>query len=123
MLTHRYRIWLIPLAAAVLLTGGCTRRGQDTRQPFDATAWRAQGDAHAPRHAMVDDLISSDRLKGLTRTQVVALLGEPTATDKFREWSMAYRLGGDRTYLPITPSWLVINLSEDQVTAFARTED
>lgn len=42
---------------------------------FEPAAWRA-GDGEL-RTKMVDDLVDSDRLNGLTAEQVIALLGEP----------------------------------------------
>jgi outer membrane protein assembly factor BamE (lipoprotein component of BamABCDE complex) len=112
-----------PLAAllAALLVTACS--GHHLAKRFDAVAWRAQDDAHPVRDAMVDDLVRSGRLKGMTRAQVVDLLGEPTPTDKFRDYDMVYWLGPDRTYTPIDSSWLVITLADGRVKDDQRIED
>lgn len=60
---------------------------------------------------MVQTLLTQHSLKGLSRSEVVELLGEPTPTDKWEEWDMIYVLGPTE-YTPIDHEWLVINLDE-----------
>ena len=56
--------------------------GAAVGRPFDAQVWRDQGNEPpalraAPRDAMVKDLIESKQLDGMTRSEVIDLLGEP----------------------------------------------
>ena len=60
---------------------------------------------------MVDTLVVQHPLKGLSRSEVVELLGEPTPTDKWDDWDMIYVLGPTE-YMPIDHEWLVLNLGE-----------
>jgi hypothetical protein len=46
-----------------------------------------------------------------TRSEVVALLGEPPATDYFRGFDLVYPLGPDRGFVAIDSEWLVIKLA------------
>jgi hypothetical protein len=60
---------------------------------------------------MVDSLMERRLLDGLTRPQVVELLGPPDATRKWRDWDLVYCLGPERNALiRIDCDWLVIRL-------------
>ena len=45
---------------------------------------------------MVDSLVKSRRLDGLTRAQVILLLGKPPKTGYFNDWPLVYWLGYER---------------------------
>jgi hypothetical protein len=68
---------------------------------------------------MVDDLIASGRLDGLTRAEVVALLGEPLPRGSFPAGAMYtdmhYYLGPERGLFPIDSEWLFIDLDAEGV--------
>ena len=93
------------------LTGPMSRcRGH---RGFDATAWRDPKQVYSPlaiRGCMVDDLIARRRLKGLTRAEVVALLGEPRPTAYFQNYDLVYWLGPERGWISIDSEWLVFRL-------------
>jgi hypothetical protein len=76
---------------------------------FNAAAWRRDqnGDSDARVH-MVDSLIASRRLDGLTRPQVISLLGPPCNCGYFSDWNLAYRLGMERGLMSIDSEWLLI---------------
>jgi outer membrane protein assembly factor BamE (lipoprotein component of BamABCDE complex) len=57
---------------------------------------------------MVDSLIRSRTLDGLSRSQVSALLGQPSSGEYFRDWDIVYRLGDERGLFRIDSEWLVI---------------
>jgi hypothetical protein len=57
---------------------------------------------------MVDDLLQHHRLRGLDRSGVVALLGEPPHTGYFREYDLVYWLGPERGLMSIDSEWLVM---------------
>ena len=124
----------VTLAAAVaLLVGLPVAVGPITRivaahsvvrpLPFDAEAWR-RGEPiegyRTVRSQMVDDLISSRRLAGLTRAEVEQLLGPPlhdvaSAGVDSRRWHMAYRLGLERHgYFSLDDEFLAIRLDETE---------
>jgi len=61
---------------------------------------------------MAEDLLKRGRLEGLTRGAVEKLLGPPTPTDRFPGAGMAYRLGLERSYMPVDYEWLVIHFDD-----------
>lgn len=89
-------------------------------QNFDAELWRNQEKVERdtmwpPRLCMVDDLMSSGRLDGLTRKQVVELLGPPH--DKSfpagaKNADIHYYLGPERGYIRIDSEWLLITFGD-----------
>ena len=69
---------------------------------------------------MVDDLLRDVPLKGRTRAEVVALLGEPKPTSYFKEYDLVYWLGPERGLMSIDSEWLVIRL--DSLGVVAQTD-
>ena len=85
------------------------------RLAFDAKAWRSRsadaGHDWPTRLRMVDSLMDRRLLDGLTRAQVVELLGPADDTSKWRDWDLVYHLGPERRALiRIDSEWLVIRL-------------
>ena len=90
-------------------------------QKFDAELWRNQEQVEhntmwPPRLCMVDNLMSSGKLKGLTRSQVVQLLGPPH--DKnfpggAMNCDIHYYLGPERGFIRIDSEWLFITLGDN----------
>ena len=83
---------------------------------FDAALWRDQVKAHAggdwpPRLCMVDDLIASRKLDGLSEEQVTELLGPP---DWIRDGNICYYLGPERGFIRIDSETLGITFSKDK---------
>ena len=109
----------ILLAAGLLLTAvlldGCSDRSS-SGTPFDQAVWLAgemvAPSPEAPRLSMADGLVSSRTLIGKTRTEVEAMLGPVTKTDKFRQYDLVYWLGASRGFMPIDSEWLVLRLDE-----------
>ena len=78
---------------------------------FDALMWRESSQySDTARVEMVDSLIRSRRLDGLSKAQVMELLGQPSDDGYFDEWDMVYRLGSERGLFRIDSEWLVIRL-------------
>jgi hypothetical protein len=104
------------LVAAVTLAACRTQPGSLPKS-FDSQKWK-EGEAaphttSAPRLQMADDLVASRALRGLRRDAVVALLGPPTRTDKWRNWDLVYWLGAERSYISIDSEWLVLRAGPD----------
>ena len=97
------------------------------RLPFDAATWRSRsadaGHEWPTRLRMVDALIDGRRLDGLTRQQVVDLLGpdDRTGTSKWPDWDLVYHLGPERGGMfSIDSEWLVIRLDSRGTVATYR---
>jgi hypothetical protein len=85
------------------------------RRSFDSAVWKREvlstrhGD-WPPRLCMVDDLLASGRLDGLTEPGVVALLGPP---DSKLAGDWYYHLGPERGFIRIDSESLVVGFGED----------
>ena len=80
---------------------------------FSQTQWSDSTLAYGPlavRGCMVDDLLARQRLRGATRREVVAMLGEPPETPYFRDYDLVYWLGPERSLMSIDSEWLVFRL-------------
>jgi hypothetical protein len=134
MFTRRRVVWMLAFVLGVPVTlyalavayfliasiGDYTHRLR-----FDSAAWRNRSadESHdwPARLRMVDDLRDRRRLDGLTREQVVELLGPADQTSKWRDWELVYHPGPERRGLfRIDSEWLVIRLDSRGKTATYR---
>jgi hypothetical protein len=76
-------------------------------------SWDEYLDPLHKRARMADGLKLGGGLAGKTRTEVVALLGEPPATSYFSEYDLVYQLGRDRTLFGMDSDWLAIRFGLD----------
>jgi hypothetical protein len=91
---------------------------------FDATEWKNADLEGRARADMLPDFLKRHHLKGMTRAEVVSLLGEPTATDKWDDADIVYVLGNDGTYFAIDNEWLLIDLDQhNRVISFKQVKD
>jgi hypothetical protein len=60
---------------------------------------------------MADWFLLTGRLIGLSRSEVVSLLGEPPEHGYFRSYDLVYQLGSERSFLGIDSEWLAIRLN------------
>jgi len=88
------------------------------REPFDSRVWQdpkqVEGDDPV-RLRMVDDLVRSKRLDYLRRADVEALLGNPPATEYFRDHDLVYWLGPERGRMSIDSEWLAIDFDKNGI--------
>ena len=93
-----------------------------SRKPFDSAKWKASlaTESDEPvRLRMVDHLLHTHTLRGLTRRQIEDLLGIPPATDYFQSYDLVYWLGPERGAFSIDSEWLAIRIGPDQRVAEA----
>lgn len=82
------------------------------KSSFNTERWLS---SISERVYMVDDLLSSNDLKGKSKSEVFELLGTPTETEYFRtETNIVYYLGNERGLIPIDSEWLVIDFDEGE---------
>jgi hypothetical protein len=112
--------WMLPLSAfflvgvcIVLLMSqiGTVQKERAQGVGFDQAKWNAKNDqGYAYRNRMISDLIANDKLKKLSKREVIALLGQPDRIDK---GYLFYRITQQRIgFLPVHTTTLVIKLDE-----------
>ena len=111
---------VLGLAAGILLAGfigiiawlffGPEIQERLQRRKFDAVEWRSADPSRTnTRTRMVDDLLRSGQLKGKSRAEVMALLGQPRPVPGYFERSdLVYRVGPERGFISIDSEWLVL---------------
>ena len=80
---------------------------------FDSSEWKNTGDQNQysyPRLKMADELISSHRLYGKSKEEVIELLGKASDEGYFLSYDLVYWLGPERSWISIDSEWLVIKL-------------
>jgi hypothetical protein len=88
------------------------------RRQFDAELWRKQAISEPdtmwpPRLCMVDHLISSGLLDGLSHDEVLELLGPPSQGIYLGDATYDYYLGPERGFIRLDSEWLLIAFGED----------
>jgi len=108
----------LAVLSAIQLLFGCSRHLPDGshKRPFDEVLWRsAQGleqdkASITPRQKMLGDLVAKNLL-GKTRTEVIALLGDPSnkMDPDGPGPALSYPTGFERgSYIRIDSEWLLI---------------
>lgn len=86
------------------------------RMPFDSAVWRsteATYSIESIRLRMVDDLLKTHPLVGLTRAEVESLIGPADDTEYFSNFDMVYFLGPERHPFAVDSEWLLISLDSN----------
>jgi len=92
---------------------------------FDSEAWKASlarddDDDNPVRLQMVDSLLDQYHLQGMSREQIVALLGKPPETRYFKDSDFVYWLGPERGAFRIDSEWLTIRFDQTKHVREAR---
>jgi hypothetical protein len=107
------RRWTIAVAIAACLLGGIVWHIRYPGRAFDVAAWDDPAQINeGVRQPMADRLIARDSPLGMTRAEVVRLLGEPL-TRSPSGWDLAYYIGPERGFISIDSECLVIRLGPD----------
>jgi len=92
--------------ALVLLIAASVRYVVLPGRRFDPVLWKNEEAPSAVRLRMADDLLDSGRMYGLTRSEVLSLLGERPETEYFKEYDFVYHVGPERgLWAPIQNGW------------------
>jgi hypothetical protein len=102
-----------------LLFGTPVVKDYASRTTFDSASWKAENrrGAEGVRVRMVDDLLRTHKLVGMSRGQLEGLLGVPPATEHFREYDYVYWLGPERGLFSIDSEWLVVRCGQGVVVS------
>jgi hypothetical protein len=90
---------------------------------FESAKWKASEadfEWDSLRLRMADSLLKTHPLVGLSKVEVIELLGEPDDTEHFRDYEMVYFLGLERNTMAIDGEWLAIDLDESDIVTGAR---
>jgi hypothetical protein len=99
-------------------------RGYFKRTEFVSKIWVNEADVQrGVRLLMVDNLIRTKRFDQMRRDQVIALLGPPTKTGKFRDAELVYWLGPERGLFSIDSEWLLIYMANGKVSRVSTVTD
>ncbi len=94
-----------------------------TRRPFDAALWKAPSSVHGESNdpvktRMVDDLLNRKILIGMSKEEVISLLGQPTQENYLSFDDFMYCLGQQRRgVLRLDSELLVISFIKDKAVA------
>ncbi|HMG47450.1 MAG TPA: outer membrane protein assembly factor BamE [Allosphingosinicella sp.] len=110
---------------ALALTATCAwHSGYLPVRPFDSAAWKQPADPDRTRIEMIDALLWTRDLHGMSRAEVERLLGRPPASLYFTDWDYVYRLGMERGLFSIDSEWLVLRFGrDDRVSEWALVRD
>jgi hypothetical protein len=123
-------LWALVICAVIITATGLLFFGVDiqerlNRRNFDPIEWQSQESfTNDIRIKMVDDLLRRHTFKGMTRKQVVSIIGEPDKTEYFKEWDLVYWLGPERGFFGIDSEWLVFKMdNHKKITVVAIVRD
>ena len=105
------RITVAVALALILWIGSAFITGRLPFEFFDSQRWKLveRSDDYS-RLRMIEPLIMSGRLDGVTQPEVIALLGPSDDTNYFNEWDFVYWLGPERSFMSVDSEWLVIKI-------------
>ncbi|KQL19966.1 hypothetical protein ACFFHH_06580 [Cytobacillus solani] len=109
----RFACLIVTTLCFVLLIYCFTVIGRnENKANFSSERWLAKSDE---RVYMVDDLLSRTKLIGLSKEEVITLLGKPDDTEYFTDDNnIVYYLGNERGFISIDSEWLVIWFDVDE---------
>ena len=94
---------------------------------FEPMKWKNKSmkeSGHPIRIQMVENLIESRILDGMSKAETLNLLGEADSPGYFEDWDLVYWLGPERGPIGINSEWLVIRFNNDQeVSEYKVVED
>jgi hypothetical protein len=108
---------IVPLSIVFWIFLGDALENSVHYQTFNDELWKKQSSsAHdvkwPARLRMVDDLLASGRLIGMSKNQVIELLGPPDGT---QDAGVSYYLGPERGPFGIDSETLIIEFGEDAI--------
>jgi hypothetical protein len=94
-----------------------------SREGFNAELWKGVKADQDVRIRMVDDLLKTKNFYGMTREQVIGILGPPE-NESLSGWEMVYLLGRARNQIGVDWEWLCFNFSDEgRVVAYTIVRD
>ena len=86
--------------------------------PFVSNVWKntpAVFSHDSVRLRMIDDFLEGHSIVGMSRGEVILLIGEPDQTEYFKSYDMVYMLGQETdSYFAMDSQWLVLDLNDSE---------
>ena len=86
--------------------------------PFVSNVWKntpAVFSHDSVRLRMCDDFLEGHCIVGMSRGEVILLIGEPDQTEYFKSYDMVYMLGQETdSYFAMDSQWLVLDLNDSE---------
>ena len=86
--------------------------------PFVSNVWKntpAVFSHDSVRLRMIDDFLEGHSIVGMSRGEVILLIGEPDQTEYFKSYEMVYMLGQETdSYFAMDSQWLVLDLNDSE---------
>ncbi len=109
-------VYILPLIAHLILDIIIIGGNIPKPMPFESSVWKATEATYSIesiRLRMVDDLLKTHPLVGLTRAEVESLIGPADDTEYFSNFDMVYFLGPERHPFAVDSEWLLISLDSN----------
>lgn len=91
--------------------------------PFDSALWKSARNntaSNSTRLRMVDNLLENQTLEGMSKQDIIKLLGEPDETKSPQDFDMVYLLGQERRPNGVHSESLVFRLDDKEVVTEAK---
>jgi len=100
-----------------LLIFGPRAKNYFQQTDFDPVVWKQNLGVGKPlKQKMISDLFKKFRLVGMSRAQMIELLGTPPKTNYFRNYDFVYWLGPENG-MGVDSEWLCIKFENDVVVS------
>ena len=118
-MTRFYRCAALVAAMLAVLTLAC---GCQRTPHFSTDLWLKEPEE---RTAIVDELLETHELKGMTKADILVLLGTPDNEAGYfvEDNRFVYWLGPERGWMSIDSEWLLIDFENDVVVEYAIRRD
>src|SRR5262245_27419210 len=92
---------------------------------FDAAKWKNEKlIREGVRLKMADRIMARSALTGKTRSEVIAILGQPPEPWCFRDLDLVYCLAPERGWMSVDSEWLVLRFdANDRVSQYRMVRD
>lgn len=122
------KFWIVILAIVAIIIASGMKMFWVSELPFDSATWKnISSRADDTRYRMHWDLLEKHDLVGMTREQVVELLGEPEPKEggslSVQGTDMVYFLGPEPGAFSIDTIWLIVHTSKGAVIGYAVRTD
>jgi hypothetical protein len=103
-------VWFVVFSVGLGAAGLGAYVWSTRAEAFDQQRWRECDVTTSTRAAMAEDLVRSGRLIGLSKDDVVRLLGEPNASRYCPRAEFGFALGAERGFVSIDSEWMCLRL-------------